>query len=96
MALTTPGPVAKATRAASPPTGAQSALRLLEDVAVEVAGEAEDVAEHLIGDDVGEEAAHVGQHARMGGQFGEEVMFEADGRRLHPAAVGGRRPAAAA
>ena len=89
MALTTPGPVAKATRPPSPPTGAHAALRLLKDVAVQVAGEAEDVADHLIGDHVGEEAAHVGQHARMGDQFGEEVVFEADGRRLHPAQAAG-------
>jgi len=29
----------------------------------------------LVGDDVGEQAAHVGQHVRVGDEFGEQVVF---------------------
>ncbi len=58
--------------------------RRLQDVDVQVAGEAEDVAHHLVGDDVGEQAAHVGQRARVGREFGEQVVLEAGRRRLHP------------
>ncbi len=51
---------------------------------MQVTSEADDVAHHLVGDDVREQAAHVGEHARVGREFGEEIMFEAGRRRLHP------------
>ena len=67
------------------------ARRRLQDVDVQIAGEADDVAHHLVGNDVGEQAAHVGQHARVGDEFGEEIVFEARSRRLHPAQPRRRR-----
>ena len=64
-------------------------LDLAADVGVQVAGEAEDVAQHLVGDDVAEQPAHVGQRAGVRDQGGEEVVFQAGRERLHPAqAVG--------
>ena len=59
-------------------------LDLLADVLMQVAGEAQDIAHHLVGDHVAEEAAHVGQDAGVGLQLGEHVMFEAGRERLHP------------
>ena len=61
------------------------ATNLLDDIKMQIAGETDDVPHHLIGDHIGEEAAHVGQHAGMGHEFGKDVVFEADRRRLHPA-----------
>ena len=56
---------------------------------MQVAGEADDVAHHLVGDHVGEQPAHVGQRAGMLDQLGEDVMLQAGGRRLHPAQPAG-------
>ena len=56
---------------------------------MELAGEAEDVAEDVVGDDVREEAAHVGERAGMVDQLGEDVVLEARRRRLHPAEPAG-------
>jgi hypothetical protein len=39
----------------------------------------------MVGDHVGVQAAHVGEHARMLDQFREHVMLQAGRRRLHPA-----------
>ena len=85
MALTSPGPWVKETRAFSPPLGAHWPRRLLKNVAMQIAGETEDVTEDVIGDDVGEEAAHVRQHAGMRDQFGKKIMLQTGRRRLHPA-----------
>ena len=86
-----PGPVGLLTRADSPPAGSYRCSSLLADVRVQVAGEAEHVAHHLVGDHVAEESPHVGQDARVRLQRGEHVMFEAGRERLHPSqAVGGR------
>ena len=62
---------------------------LLDDVLMQIARETENVAEHLIGDHVREQAAHVGQHAGMSNQFRKKIMFEAGGGRLHPAQLPG-------
>ena len=62
-------------------------LLLLADVRVQVPREAEDVPQHLIGDHVREEPAHVRELAGMIDQGREEVVFKTGGRRLHPAQV---------
>jgi hypothetical protein len=56
---------------------------------MQVPGEAEDVAHHLVGDHVAEETSHVGHDARMVDQGREHVMLQADRERLDPSkAVG--------
>ena len=65
-------------------------FELLADVDVQVAGEAEDVTHHLVGDHVREQPAHVGQHARVLDQFREQVVFQAGRERLHPPQPAGR------
>jgi hypothetical protein len=65
--------------------------RLPTNIKVQVAGEAEQIAQHLVGDDVGENSPHVGQQARMVDQRGKHVMLEAGRRRLHPAEPAGGR-----
>ncbi len=60
---------------------------LLVDVAMQITGEAEYEAEHMVGDDIVEQAAHVGKLAGMFDQFGEDIMFEAGGRGLDPLEV---------
>lgn len=57
---------------------------LLADVAMQVAGKADDEAHDVIGDDIVKQAAHVGELAGMVDEFGEDVMFEAGGGRLDP------------
>ncbi len=59
-------------------------LHLLADVGVQVAGKAEHVTHHLVGDHVAEEPAHVSQHARVSRQRGKHVMLEAGRERLNP------------
>ncbi len=60
---------------------------LLADVAMQIAGEAENEAEHMVGDDIVEQAAHVGELAGMFDQFGEDIMFKAGGGGLDPLEV---------
>ena len=66
------------------PHGLPPALRLIADVAVEVSGEAQNVAEDVIGNHVGVQSPHVGQHAGVLGQLGEHVVLQAGRGRLHP------------
>ena len=42
-------------------------------------------AQHVLGDHVGVQPAHVGQHDRMLDQLGKHIVFQAGGGRLHPA-----------
>ena len=60
---------------------------LLADVAVQIAGETENKAEHMIGDDIVKQSAHIGELAGMLDQFGEDIMFEAGGGGLDPLEV---------
>ena len=50
---------------------------LAPGIPVEVAGEAEDEAHHVIGDHVREEPPHVGEDGRVGDQLREEIVLEA-------------------
>ena len=54
---------------------------------MQIAGEAENEAEHMVGDDIVEQAAHVGELAGMFDQFGEDIMFKAGGGGLDPLEV---------
>ena len=65
--------------------GLPLADQLLANVGVQIAGETEHHAQHVLGDDVGVQAPHVGQHDRMFDQFGEQVMLHAGRGRLDPA-----------
>ena len=69
--------------------GIPGGLALAADVEVEVAREAGDVAEDLVGDDIGEEAAHVGEGAGVLDEGVEDVVLEAGGGGLDPAELGG-------
>ena len=65
--------------------GVPTSFFLPADVGVQIAAEAGDVAEDLIGDGIGEQAPHVGELARVIDEGGEDVVLEAGGGRLHPA-----------
>ena len=52
---------------------------------VEVAGEAQHVAEHVVRNDVGIQPPHVGELAGVLDERGEDVMLQAGGGRLDPA-----------
>ncbi len=60
-------------------------------IEMQVPREGEHEAHHVIGDDVGEQAPHVAQHAGVRDQLIEQVMLEARRRRLHPAEPTGAR-----
>ena len=59
-------------------------LDLLADVRVQVAGETEDIAHHLVGDHVTEKATRVGEDAGVFDELGKHVVLEAGRERLHP------------
>ena len=65
--------------------GRPAGLELVPDVVVEVPREAEDVAEHVVGDHVRVEPAHVREQARVRHELREHVVLEARRGRLHPA-----------
>ena len=89
MALTTPGPAAKLTRVGLPAAGRPAPVALVTDVHVQITGEAQDVAHHLVGDHVAEKAPGVRQGARVFDKSREHVMLQARRERLDPAkAVG--------
>ena len=64
--------------------GLPDRMGLLTNVAMQVAGEAEHEAEHMVGDDIVEQAAHVCELAGVVGQFRKNVVFQAGGGGLHP------------
>ena len=64
MSLTVPGPVWLLTRRLAADRFV-SALNLSANVSVQVAGEAENIAHNLVGNDVSEEATQVGENAGM-------------------------------
>ncbi len=64
-------------------------LILLADIAVQIASEAEDEAEDVVGDDIVKQSAHIGELAGMFDQFGEDIMFEAGGGGLDPLEIFG-------
>ena len=76
------------------PTGVSHHLpggfRLIADVVVEIPGEAEDESEDVLGNDVREDAPHVGQDRGMLHQGGEEIVFHAGTGRLYPVQPGFR------
>ena len=60
-------------------------LDLPADVGVQVPGEAEHIAHHLVGDHVAEQPPHVGHDARVLDQGREHVVLQAGRERLDPA-----------
>jgi len=66
-------------------------LRLPAHVRVQVAGEAEDVAQNLIGDDIAEEPSKIAQDARCSTSSGKHVVFQTGRERLDPAQSVGAR-----
>ncbi len=66
------------------PDGRPETFRLIADVGVQVADEAEHHAQDMIGDDIGEEPFHIRQDGGMRDEFGEHEVFQAHRRRLDP------------
>ncbi len=64
--------------------GLPDRMGLLANVTMQVAGEAEHEAEHMVGDDIVEQATHVCELAGVVGQFGKNVVFQAGSGGLHP------------
>ena len=70
--------------------------RLVANVKVQVSREAQDVAVHLIRNNVGEQAPHVRQYARVRDQCRKKVVLETGGGRLDPAETASPPPEATA
>jgi hypothetical protein len=64
-------------------------LVLPPDVGVQMSRETQDVAEDVIGDHIGEDAAHVADLARMRNELGKQIVFQAGSGRLNPFEPGG-------
>ena len=64
--------------------------RLVANVRVQVSREAQDVAVHVIRNDVGEQAPHVRQYARVLDQCRKKVVLETGGGGLDPFEIAGR------
>ena len=64
--------------------GLPDRMGLLTNVAMQVAGETEYEAEHMVGDDIVEQAAHICELAGVIGQFRKNVVLQAGSGGLHP------------
>src|SRR6266496_3555139 len=73
------------------PQHVPNALHLLPQIEVKVLRKAQDESKNMIGDDVAEDAAHVGYDHRRGDQVGKQKLLHARRRRLHPAQLLGGR-----